>query len=312
MSGSRSRGVGGRGGVALALVLAACGSTKEKDPWRAGTPPSTETVGWIDDLPVTYGDVARYVRTKEPEAFARGLEGLVIERITLGEAGPMGITVPRVLVEREARKRLAAWEQNVRAASREQTGEEIDPALWLQRVSGASVADLRAWIEHHTEVELIQDRLARYELLTSPHAQVSLILVEGEERARKLAEEARTGDFAALAKANSVHPSAAEGGRIGGALVPADIGDAVVREALFQAKPGDVLGPFVSRGAEPGTFEIYRVDAGAPARQGSYADLSREIAKELETRPLDVAEYERWRTRVLVRHGFLNADLLPQ
>lgn len=304
--------MGGRGGAALALVLAACSSTREKDPWRAGTPPSTETVGWIDDAPVTYGDVARYLRTKEPEAFARGLEGLVIERITLAEAGPMGVTVPRVLVEREARKRLRAWEGNVKAASREQTGEEVDPALWLQRVAGASVADLRAWIEHHTEIELLQDRLARYELLASPHVQVSLILVEGEERAGKLAGEAKAGDFAALAKANSVHPSAAEGGRLAGALVPTDIGDAAVREALFKAKAGDVLGPFASRGAEPGTFEIYRVDAAAPARKGSYADLSKEIAKELETRPLDVAEYERWRTRVLVRHGFLNSDLLPQ
>jgi hypothetical protein len=218
-----------------------------------------------------------------------------------------------VLVEREARKRFAAWERNVRAASREQTGEEVDPALWLQRVAGASVADLRAWIEHHTEIELIQDRLARYDMLTSPNVQVSLILVEGEERARKLAEEAKgAADFAALAKASSVHPSAAEGGRIAGVLVPPDIGDPTVREALFRAKKGDILGPFASRGAEPGAFEIYRVDAAVPARQGSYAELSKEIAKDLETRPLDVAEYERWRTRALVRHGFLNADLLPQ
>jgi hypothetical protein len=304
--------VGGPWGAALALLLAACGTPREDDPWRAGSPPSAETVGWIDDAPVTYGDVARYLRTKEPEAFARGLEGIVIERVTLGEAGPMGVTVPRVLVDREARKRMAAWEANVRAAAREQTGEDVDPALWLQRVAGASISDLRSWIEHHTEIELIQDRLARYEMLTSPHIRVSLIVVEGEERARKLAEEAKAGDFAALAKANSVHPSAAEGGRISGELVPLDIGDTVVREALFRAKEGDVVGPLASKGAEQRTFEIYRIDALSPARQGSYADLSKDIAKELETRPLHVAEYERWRTRVLVRHGFLSADGGPQ
>jgi hypothetical protein len=304
--------VGSRGGAALALLLAACGGTQEQDPWRAGTPPTAETVGWIDEQPVTFGDVARYLRTKEPEAFARGLEGLVIERITMGEAGPMGVTVPRALVDREARKRMAAWEANVRAAAREQTGEEVDPALWLQRVAGASLSDLRSWIEHHTEIELIQDRLARYEMLTSLHIEVSLILVEGEDRARRLAAEAKAGDFKALAKANSIHPSAAEGGRIAGALVPLDIGDAGVREALFQAKAGDVVGPLASKGGEPGTFEIYRIDALSPARQGSYADLSKDIARELETRPLDVAEYERWRTRVLVRHGFLSADGGPQ
>ncbi|HEX5137751.1 MAG TPA: peptidylprolyl isomerase [Planctomycetota bacterium] len=306
--------MGGRGGAALLLALAACSSTGERDPWRPGAPPTAETVGWIDETPVTYGDVARYLRTKEPEAFARGLEGIVIERITLGEAGPMGVTVPRVLLERETRKRMAAWEENVRTASREQTGAEVDPALWLQRVAGVSVADLRGWIEHHTEIELIQDRLARYDLLTSPHVDVSLILVEGEERAGSLATEAKGGaDFATLAKANSVHPSAAEGGRIPGALVPGDVGDAAVRQALFAAKQGDVVGPFASRGPDQGgTFEVYRVDACVPARQGSYKELAREVTRDLETRPVDVAEYERWRTRVLVRHGFLAAEGGPQ
>jgi len=290
------------------LLFAACSAPQERDPWRAGAPSSAETVGWIDDAPVTYGDVARYLRTKEPESFARGLEGLVIERITVGEAGPMGVTVPRALVDRETRKRMLAWEQNVRAAAKAQTGEEVDPALWLQRVAGVSIAELRSWVEHHTEIELIQDRLVRYEVLTSPHVEVSLILVEGEERARKLAVEAKDADFAALAKANSVHPSAPEGGRIPGSLLPTDIADATVREALFGAKEGAILGPFTSRGEEKGTFEIYRVDATFPPRKGSYKDLSREVARDLETRPVDVAEYERWRTRVLVRHGFLAAE----
>lgn len=305
--------MGGRGGAALLLALAACGSTSERDPWRPGAPPTAETVGWIGEAPVTYGDVARYLRTKDPEAFARGVEGIVIERITLGEAGPMGVTVPRALVQRRARKRMAEVEENVRTASREQTGEEVDPALWFQRVAGVSVADVRAWVEHHTEVELIQDRLARYELLTSPHVEVSLILVEGQERAEKLAVEAKGGaDFVTLAKANSVHPSAATGGRIPGAVVPGDIGDAAVREALFAAKQGDVIGPMGPRGADPGTFEIYRVDAVFAAQKGSYKELARDVARDLETRPLDVAEYERWRTRALVRHSFLSADGGPE
>jgi len=288
-------------------MLAACGTSRERDPWRPGSPPSEETVGWLDEVPVTYGDVARYMRTKEPEAFARGLEGVVIERVTLGEAGPMGVTVPRALLDRETRKRMAIWEENVRTASREQTGEEVDPALWLQRVAGVSVAELQTWVRHHTEVELIQDRLVQYEVLTSPHIEVSLMLVEGEERARSIAEEAKTGDFAALAKANSIHPTAPSGGRIPGALLPGDIPDAAVREALFAAKEGTIVGPFPSRGTD-GAFELYRVESAVPARKGTYAELSRDVARDLETRPVDVAEYERWRTRVLVRHGFLAAE----
>jgi len=301
--------VGGRGGVALALCLAcACAAPADRDPWPGGAPPVAETVGWIDERPVTYGDVARYFQTKDPAAFARGLEGLVIERITTGEAGPMGVTVPRALVLRETSKRMVAWEQNVRAAALEQNGEEVDPALWLQRVAGVSVAELRSWIEHHTEVELIQDRLVRYEALTSARVEISLILVEDEARARDLVTRAKSGAFDVLAKESSVHATAAEGGRIPGALVPMDIGDAAVRDALFRAKKGEILGPFATRAGERTSHEIYRIDATFPPRKGSYVELEKEIARDLETSPVAVAEYERWRTRVLVRHGFLVAE----
>jgi len=301
--------VRGGGGVGLAICIAgACAAPAEQDPWRAGAPPAAETVGWIDERPVTYGDVARYLRTKEPEAFARGLEGLVIERITLGESRPMGVTVPRALVDRETSKRMSDWERNVRAAAAEQTGEEVDPALWLQRVAGASLAELRSWVQHHTEVELIQDRLVRYEALTSARVEISLILVEDEARARELVAEARSGEFGALAKKRSIHPTAADGGRIPGALLPLDIANAEVRDALFRAKKGEVLGPFATRSGEKAPFEIYRVDATLSPRKGSYAELAKEITRDLETSPVAVAEYERWRTRVLVRHGFLVAE----
>ena len=34
------------------LLLAACGAPAERDPWPAGAPPSAETVGWIDEVPI--------------------------------------------------------------------------------------------------------------------------------------------------------------------------------------------------------------------------------------------------------------------
>ena len=301
--------MGGRGGgIAIALCLAACSAPSERDPWRGGAAPAAETVGWIDEAPVTYGDVARYLRTKDPEAFSRGLEGLVIERITEGEAGAMGVTVPKALVDRETSRRMAAWEKNVREAGIQQTGEEVDPALWLQRVAGVSLAEFRSWAQRHTQIELIQDRLVRYEALTAAHVDVSLILLEDEARANEIRAKADGGDFAALAKANSIHPTAAKGGRVPGSLVPLDIADPALRDALFRATKGQILGPFTAGGPKKAYFEIYRIEETEPPRKGSYAGLSKDIARDLEARPVDVAEYERWRTRVLVRHGFLAAE----
>jgi hypothetical protein len=293
----------------LPCLLAACGAPPERDPWRAGGPPPvSETVGWIDEAPVTFGDVARYLRTKDPEAFARGVEGVVIERITLGESSAMGVTIPKVLVDREASRRMDAWSKNVREASLRQAGEEVDPALWLQRVAGVSLAEFRSWVEHHTQVELIQDRLDRYEILTSARVEVSLIIVEDEARANDVAAQAKSGDFAALAKANSAHPSKDNGGRIPGWLVPLDIADGAVRNALFRAAKGEILGPFKTGDPKRPLFELYRIEGTATPAQGSYAELAQEVARDLERRPVDVAEYERWRTRVLVRHGFLVAE----
>jgi len=298
----------------LVLLVAgglACGSTRaERDPWPSSTPPLHETVGWLDDRPVTYGDVARYLQTKAPDAFTRNLEGLVLERLTLAEAQPLAITVPRGLVIRSTEQRMREWEARVKEASREETGEEVDPALWLQRAAGVSVTQLRAWVEAHVEVELLQDRLLRYEMLTSPRLEVSMLLVGSEEEANRLAQEARDGaDFAALAKAHSRHPSASEGGRVPFPLLPADLADPEVREALFRGAVGSIAGPFPVAGEKEGEtlYQVYRIDGAGKARQGTYAQLEHDIARDLETRPVAMGEYERWRRRILLRHGFVAA-----
>jgi hypothetical protein len=291
-------------------LLAACSSApSEADPWPDRSAPLAETVGWLDERPVTYGAVARYLRTKDPEAFSRSLEGLVLERVTRAEAAPLGVEVHPALVTRETDRRMRDWERRVRAASKEEGGEEIDPALWLQRVAGVSVAQLRAWVRNHTEIELLQDRLLRFEALTSPQLEVSILVMRDDAELRRLsAAAARDGSFPALARRHSLHASAKDGGRIGHPLLPADINDAAVREELFQADEGAILGPYPTRGGPETFFQLYRVERLRTARNGDYARLAREVERDLEARPVSVGEYERWRRRILLRHGFVAAQ----
>ncbi len=295
--------------AAVLPLLAACTTPpSEADPWPDERAPLAETVGWLDERPVTYGAVARYLRTKDPEAFSRALEGLVLERVTRAEAGPLGVTVRPALVTRETDRRMRDWERRVRAASKEEGGEEIDPALWLQRVAGISVARLRSWVRDHTEIELLQDRLLRYEMLTSPQVEVSILVLKDKARLERMkARAAREGSFAALARQHSLHASARDGGRIGYPLLPADINDPAVREQLFAAEAGRILGPFPTRGGTEVFFQLYRVEGVRPARKGDYARLAREVERNLEARPVPVGEYERWRRRILLRHGFVAA-----
>jgi len=293
-----------------ALLLAACATTSspEPDPWPSGRPPLAETVGWLDERPVTYGEVSRYMRVRDPEAFFRNLEGYVLERVTRAEAIPLGVTVEPALLGSRTNAQLLEWEQRVRKESKSRTGEEIDPALWLQRVAGMSMAEFRRHVRRYTEVELLQDRLLRFEQLSSPRLEVSILVVKEKELADRLAGEIRGGaDFEALARSHSLHASSSEGGRISFPLLRGDVNQSSVREQLFAAGEGELVGPLPT---ERGHQQIYRVEAVRKAATGKFQDLRDEIIRSIEARPVVEAEYERWRRRVLLRHGF-NAAPMP-
>jgi len=257
---------------------------------------------------LTYGEVARFQRTRDPEAFSRSLEGLVLERVTLEEAQARGVAVPAALLRRRTQARMQDWERRVRAAAKRNGEPKLDPALWLQRVAGVSIEELRGWVGRHTRVELLQDRLLRSEMLTSPRIEVSLIVVEGREAADAAAARARKGgDFAALARELSVHSSREQGGRIPFPLLPADINTPSIRQALFRAAQGDLLGPFPAPGGTRNYFQIYKVERIAAGESGPPKALAALVEKDLRRRPVHVGEYERWRRRVLLRHGFVAA-----
>jgi len=132
--------------------------------------------------------------------------------------------------------------------------------------------------------------------------------MKDEVRLQRLsAVAARDGSFAALARQHSLHASAKDGGRIGYPLLPADINEAAVREQLFEAETGRILGPFPTLGGKETFFQLYRVEGAQATRQGDYARLGREVERDLEARPVPVGEYERWRRRILLRHGFVAA-----
>jgi hypothetical protein len=293
-----------------ALLLAACAtaSSPEPDPWPSGSPPLAETVGWLDERPVTYGEVSRYMRIRDPEAFFRNLEGYVLERVTRAEAIPLGVTVEPALLGSRSNAQLLEWEQRVRQESKSRTGEEIDPALWLQRVAGMSMAEFRRHVRRYTEVELLQDRLLRFEQLSSPRLEVSILVVKEKELADRLAGEIRGGaEFEALARAHSMHASRTEGGRIPFPLLRSDVNQPSVREQLFAAGEGELVGPLPT---EKGHQQIYRIETVRKAEAGKFEELREEIIRSLEARPVVEAEYERWRRRILLRHGF-NAAPMP-
>ena len=295
------------------MLLAACSSpsaetareTRLSEGLAGSTAAPVRIVGWLDRQPVTYGNVGLYLRSKDPEAFARGLEGVLFERVVRAEATELGITVERALVQRQTTRRLAEWEASLRAAGREQTGQDVDPGEWLRRVAGMTRAEFRAHLSRHTKLELLEDRLLRYELLRAERVEVSILVVRERKQADELRERLRGGaDFAELARQDSSHTTAKQGGRIAFPLLKQDLNESNVAAALFSIPEGAVGGPFHTSTPEGDYYQIYRLERRLPAESGPYAVVAKQIERALEVRPVVVEEYERWRRRVLLRHGY--------
>lgn len=286
------------------LLLAACAGAPAE---REGPPPGEEPdaiVGLLDDGPVTFAEVALHLRSRDPEQFARAVEGTVLERATRAEATRVGADIPQVDLARETTRRYRAWEQRLRETARRQ-GREADPAAWLKRVAGLTPAQFRTMLERHTRVEMLQDRLLRFEQETSPCVEVSVIVLGAEETARRVAERARGGDdFSALARQDSRHASAAQGGRLAFPLLEEDFPEPEIAAALFSALPGEIVGPFATRAEGVPFFSLYRLEKRRDPRPLAYREVERDVLQSLQTRPVDVGEYERWRRRVLLRHGY--------
>lgn len=293
------------GRALLAALVAGCASAPPGGEWTAAEP---DAAGWLDGRPVLYADVGRFLRTKDPEAFARGLDALVFDRIAREEAAALGISVPPAALARDATRRIQEWEARLQRTAREETGAPADPDAWLRRVAGITREEFRAIVRRHAETELLQDRLLRFEQLRAPRVEVSLLVVGEEPRARDLLARARAGEpFAELARAHSVHASKEAGGRLDFPLLESDLPEPAVAAALFRAAPGDVVGPFGTASDGRAYFQLYRVDAAHAARDVPYRAAAAEIERGLEDRPVAVGEYERWRRRAALRHGFVAA-----
>jgi len=295
-------------GVAFLLLLSACSTPEaDDDPWQSDTFAGREqAIGWLDGEPITYGDLARFLRARDALSFSRTLDGLIVDRITRTESDDRRVDVPIALVERRTRVRYLAFERRLRQSTKEQTGAEIDPRVWLRRTLGLTPDQFRLYLRSQIEVELLQDRLIRYAEFRDRSVEVSLIVVDDADVARDARRRLDGGEpFGVVAKELSKHATAKSGGRVEHRMIADDFEDAATARALLQAKPDTVVGPFEATGDGRAFFRIYRVEASHAAQDVPFADLAAVVGQDLEKRPVSVAEYVHWRRRMQEVHGFL-------
>jgi parvulin-like peptidyl-prolyl isomerase len=148
---------------------------------------------------------------------------------------------------------------------------------------GLSVVDFEDALDRDLLIDKWKDHLTRDRI--APHFAANqagyarlglrLILVPRQDLARELVAQIREEgrDFAELAREHSLHPSRAEGGRLGLLMrrqLPLEIADVV-----FAARAGEVVGPL----AGPQGFQLFLIETHRPAELD--AELAGIIRQEL-------------------------------
>ena len=80
--------------VFCALLASCGGSPAPRDELSGPQGVEATPAGWLGGVVVTYDDVGRYLRVRDPHAFAANLEGVLMSRIVRAEAKRLGVTVP--------------------------------------------------------------------------------------------------------------------------------------------------------------------------------------------------------------------------
>ena len=75
-----------------------------------------------------------------------------------------------------------------------------------------------------------------------------------------------------------------------------DLAFPTVEARLFQARPGDLVGPLPVRLDGKQSWHLYRVVEATQPWQGG-AELFKRLEKDLEETPVSSQEFERWRAR---------------
>lgn len=252
--------------LALALVLAACGSSGG--------------VATVDGEAITFDEVAALIPsegdTVDKAIFARSLMLVISERVLTAEA--------------ERQFGLVFTEADVTGMVDElvlQTGLTEEQILADYNLTEASLRSIGAQqlLADRVIAELVADQpdpsdeelMARYEEMLPSIAQVcsSHILLESPEEAQAALERAQAGeDFAALAMELSTGPSGPRGGDLG-CTAPAGY-VAEFAAAVLEAEPGVPTGPVET---QFGWHVILVSDRQVPGLD----DMRAEIAAELKT-----------------------------
>jgi hypothetical protein len=257
----------------------------------------------VGGRPVTRADLGDQLLRYHPEDAARALAQVVDQAVVLAEAQREGVTVDDDAVRAHAESFLAERRREARV----QHGALSDPDRLLEERYGRSLDTLRGDLARLARATLLRDRLVRLDQLRRPGVEVRVLVLASETAARSVAAQLRTGaDMTLLAERAGLRSPVAPP-----PLAPGDVVEPDLRELLFAAQEGAVLGPLRFEDAarrERAWWQVLKVVRCWPLRTEPWSALRGEVEARLALVPVTGDEVQRWRQDAYARQGVVRRD----
>lgn len=224
------------------------------------------------------------------------LEQAVRRRLMIKEARRLCVRIGADQVEKSVAAVLKAQSDEFELAA----GPGRDFEQYILERYGTTSAAYRAAVRDQVMEELFLARVIRYQARLEERIQVRVIVVEGMDAAREIAGKLDEGaNFAALARAQSIDRSAAQGG-----LLPPVARDCPhpLLQGAASLKPGERAELSSIPGKSGELFRILRLEKELPADARPYSEQAADIEQELETRVIDPFELTEWDRRARERY----------
>lgn len=279
----------------IAVSLPAVQERSDKEPAVASaTGTNDDIVARLGKWALRKSDVYDHLMEQEPDQVKAALAVMLSQRVVDERCRVLGISI--------SDEELQAWfvRHQVQLKKRVslEYGTSVSLARYLEVNHGQSLDQYQRVAVDRERAFRLMARVVRFAQLTEDRVRLSLISVPDRDAARRLKRKLEEGaDFGRLARQESSHSSAAEGGALSPMWIESlNIG---LKEAVKELVVGQVSGVVDARD-ELGRrqFFIIRLQERIAARKQAYSQLQGEIEKGLQQRPLGTEEFVMWQARI--------------
>jgi peptidyl-prolyl cis-trans isomerase C len=260
-------------------------------------PAEDGVVASVDGREIKKSDVADSVLLFARQAWVDAMRECVNRELAEREAERLSVTVTDAAIDTAVNEELA----QEKSALLVQFGGKVAFGDFVRDNFRMTEAEYRARVRQAVRTKLLLARVVRFGSMHEERLTLRTIVVRDKAKALEIQGKLKDGaDFIALAKRESVDPSAKDGGKlppvIHGVLQPE------IEKAVFELVPGQVSDVLVVNEKSDTTYHLFRLVERQEATDQPYAAVADQVEKDLQARPLESWEVAQWSRKMEQSH----------